>query len=465
MTKQLGQLALKWTAALGVTALTLAGSGVLGAQRSGARKDRHVVLISLDGFGAYNLDDARLPLPNIRALAARGARADAMTVSTPSVTWPNHTTLVTGVSPARHGVLANGKIEPGTATPMTINPRRSKEELCRATTVYDVAFRAGLKTAEVNWPVTRDAQTLHFRFPDHPDAIRYSTPALISALVGPGLLAKPDDASFRTLGSVGRDQVWTQAAVHLLKHEKPNLLLLHLLNTDGQQHAHGPSGTEAFTALSLADRYVGDVVRALADAKLTQRATVIVTADHGFVQVTRQIKPNGRFRASGLIRAAADGKLDYDAQSISEGGTALVYVPGAGANPKLLDKVRESLAGLEGVERVVTQDQYATYGLPLPSQDPQAPHLVLAAKDGYSFSNESTGEDVVALARPIGAHGYLHTNPKLDAAFVAAGVGIRQGGRIPRIANLDVAPTIAKLLGTRMERVDGRVLTEILAEN
>jgi predicted AlkP superfamily pyrophosphatase or phosphodiesterase len=464
MSNQNGQL--RWTATLGAVALALVGNSVLGAQSSGPRKDQQVVLISLDGFGAYNVDDPRLPLPNIRALAARGSRADAMTVSTPSVTWPNHTTLVTGVSPAKHGVLANGKIEAGTSTPMTINPRRSKDELCRVTTVYDVAHQAGLKTAEVNWPVTRDAATLHFRFPDHPDAIRYSTPSLIAAVVGPGLLAKPDDASFRSLGSVGRDQVWTQAAVHLLKREKPNLLLLHLLNTDGQQHAHGPSVTEAFTALSLADRYVGDVVQALAEAKTTKRTTVIVTADHGFVQVTKLVKPNVRFRANGLIRATADGgKLEYDVQSISEGGSALVYVPGSRANPALLERARLSLARLEGVERIVTPDQYATYGLPLPEQDSQAPHLVLAAKDGYAFSNENTGEDVTTLPKPIGAHGYLHTNPKVDAAFVASGAGIRKGARVPRISNTDVAPTIARLLGKRMERVDGRVLTEILVEN
>ncbi|MGV3721568.1 MAG: alkaline phosphatase family protein, partial [Actinomycetota bacterium] len=139
MSSRYEQLSVKWTAILCVVALALVGNSVLGAQQAGPRKDQQVVLISLDGFGAYNVDDPRLPLPNIRALAARGSRADAMTVSTPSVTWPNHTTLVTGVSPAKHGVLANGKIEAGTSTPMTINPRRSKDELCRATTVYDVA--------------------------------------------------------------------------------------------------------------------------------------------------------------------------------------------------------------------------------------------------------------------------------------------------------------------------------------
>jgi predicted AlkP superfamily phosphohydrolase/phosphomutase len=120
-----------------------------------------VVLISLDGFAASYLDDSKAPLPNLRRLAAEGARAEGMQVVTPSVTWPNHTTLVTGVTAARHGVLVNGRIErsPG-SPPYFINPRRSKEELCRAPTLYDAAHRAGLRTAEVNWPVTRGAPTL-----------------------------------------------------------------------------------------------------------------------------------------------------------------------------------------------------------------------------------------------------------------------------------------------------------------
>src|SRR6266446_7070234 len=69
--------------------------------------DRVVVMISVDGLGAYYLDDPKAEMPTIRALAAAGARATRMKPSTPTVTWPNHTTLVTGVSPARHGVVGN----------------------------------------------------------------------------------------------------------------------------------------------------------------------------------------------------------------------------------------------------------------------------------------------------------------------------------------------------------------------
>lgn len=443
-------------AAVGVCAFTTVSAG---AQKNGARKDRHVVLISIDGFAAYNLDDPKIPLPNIRGLAAEGVRADAMTVITPSVTWPNHTTLVTGVTPAKHGVLANGKIEPGTTTPMTINPRRSKAELCRATTVYDVAHRAGLKTAEVDWPVTRSAETLDFSFPDYPDTLQYTTPGLVKELVGQGLLTGPEDPAFRGLGAVARDRVWTQAAVHLLKQEKPNLLLLHLLNTDGQQHAHGPSTTEAITALSLADRYVGDVLQAIKDAGLKKSTSVFVVADHGFVAVTKQIRPNVRLRARGMIQAPK-----FDAYCIPEGGLAYIYVPQARTQPELVSRTRQALEGLEGVDQIIGADQYAALGLPLPGKDSQAPDLVLAAKDGYGFSGDLTGDEIFLQPRQTGSHGYLASNPKVDAAFVASGLGIRKGSRVRRVRNLDVAPTIARLLGVSLPEADGQPMADVLTE-
>jgi hypothetical protein len=71
-------------------------------------KDQHVILISLDGFPAWLWNDESLQIPNLRKLAAEGASTKAMTVSNPSITWINHTTLVTGVEPRKHGVLFNG---------------------------------------------------------------------------------------------------------------------------------------------------------------------------------------------------------------------------------------------------------------------------------------------------------------------------------------------------------------------
>lgn len=447
------------TAALSTAAV---GLGALPRPSEAQRSGRHVVMISLDGFAADYLNDPRLPLPNIRGLAAEGAHARRMTVSTPSVTWPNHTTLVTGVAPGKHGVLANGVIEASTSgAPFTINPRKSRYELTRAETVYDVAKKAGLRTAEVNWPVTRGARELDCSFPDHPETITHTTPWLVDRLVELKLLSAPTNPAFYDLGAVGRDRVWTEAAVDLLKTKKPHLLLLHLLNTDGQQHAHGPQSTEAYTALTVADRHVGDVLQGIKRAGLERQTTVIVTADHGFVRVTKQIKPHVRLAARGLNRGSGQN-IEWRVQSISEGGLALVYFPGRRGDAALANEAATALAGMEGLDRVLKAADYGPYGLPLPGSGPQAPDLVLSAKDGYAFSNETTGDEVVTQPRPTGSHGYLQSNPRLDALFVMGGRGVRKGAAVERVRNLDVAPTIAQLLGLRLENADGAPLTELL---
>src|SRR5919106_1092165 len=73
-----------------------------------AEIERHVVLITIDGFPAAMFRDPKSSIPRIRELAREGAVAEGMRVSNPSVTWPNHTTLVTGVHPEKHSVLFNG---------------------------------------------------------------------------------------------------------------------------------------------------------------------------------------------------------------------------------------------------------------------------------------------------------------------------------------------------------------------
>jgi predicted AlkP superfamily pyrophosphatase or phosphodiesterase len=90
--------------------------------------------------------------------------------------------------------------------------------------------------------------------------------------------------------------------------------------------------------------------------------------------------------------------------------------------------------------------------------------LVLAADNDYAFDGASQGEAVTSVpdsASP-GAHGYLNEDPDMDAVFVAWGAGIKSGAKLGRIRNIDVAPTIAHLLGLEMKNVDGRVLTEAL---
>src|SRR5262249_34225339 len=124
-------------------------------------RERIVVLISLDGFPAYALEDPALPIPTLRKLAAQGSTARRMTAVNPTVTWPNHTAMVTGVDSSKHGLLANGTImrAPDTGT-VRVEPWIPKDKMVRVPTLYDAAHHAGLTTAQVDWVAIYKAPTI-----------------------------------------------------------------------------------------------------------------------------------------------------------------------------------------------------------------------------------------------------------------------------------------------------------------
>lgn len=433
-------------------------------------RDAHVVIISLDGFPAYLLDDPKAPLPTIRKLAKSGAAAEGMRVSNPSVTWPNHTSLITGVRPEKHGVLANGMlVRGGVGAPVTVDPKRDKTDLVRVATLYDVVHAAKLTTADVNWPCTRGAKSLDDSFPDVPDAVVHSTPRLRRALVEAGILTDETDESFKSGSVVGRDHIWTEAACHLIRQRKPNLLLLHLLNVDSTHHSVGPKSPPGYTAVAYADQCVRRVLDALDEAGIRERTTVFVLADHGFTLTPKALKPNLLLKQQGLLKSSRAGKIDEArVQVIPEGGVGLVYLTDPSFAEEDRRRVHEIFDKQEGIEEVLEPVGYAAHGLPHPRGYAQMSDLVLVAKDGYGFSASAEGDAFVALQKDagvsLGSHGFLATNPKMNALFVVAGRGIKGGSKLGVIENIDIAPTAARLLGQTMGEVDGRVLSTVLVE-
>jgi predicted AlkP superfamily pyrophosphatase or phosphodiesterase len=427
-------------------------------------KDRHIILISLDGFPAWLWRDPSLPAPNLRKLAAEGTAADAMTVSNPSITWINHTTLVTGVNPRRHGVLYNGLlVRQGTNKPPKIEQWVDKTELVHVPTLYDLGHAAGLTSAEVDWVAITRAKTVDWSFPELPNPGGPTEKELEQA----GIITPLQCAWFGGSGQgkniVWRDTTWTNAAIYLLKTHRPNLLMMHLLNTDAVHHMNGPGSFASFTALAYADRLVGDVVQAVKDAGLQDSTTIFVTTDHGFKKVQKVIFPNVVLKKASHLKALTTSITQCDVAAMAEGGLAFVYVTDPAKRAELLPGLKELFAKTEGVGQVLDGNDGPNLGMPTPAENQGMGDLILFAKNGYAFKDGVAGEnDVGPSENYVGTHGYINTDPELDGIFISAGAGIRKGVVIPRIANLDVAPTIAKLLGLTIDHPEGRVLDEAL---
>lgn len=430
-----------------------------------AERDRHVVLVTLDGFPSRFWNDASLPLPNLRKLAANGAQARAMTVSNPTVTWINHTTLVTGVMPRKHGVLFNGLLlRPGDGSPPKVEQWADKDRFVRAPTLYDVAHAAGLTTAEVNWPATTRAKSIDWSFAELPDA---ESP-LVREMLEAGAIT-PEQVLWMHPGPKRQnakilDSTYTRAAQFIFTKHRPNLLLHHTFDTDHLHHIHGPGSAEGNAALRFTDELVGALVRTIEQSGLRERTTLIVTTDHGFKRVSKVIYPNVALKRAGLVQASGNSVTSWKAVVMAQGGICFVYVSDPAGKTALLPKLKSLFAQTEGVDRVLDGSEGPGLGMPSPAEHEGMGDLILYPKEGYAFRSDVAGDAVVAPAVNYGGtHGYLNSDPELDGFLIAQGCGIKAGVSLERISIVDIAPTVAKLLGLRLPGTDGRVLTEMLS--
>jgi predicted AlkP superfamily pyrophosphatase or phosphodiesterase len=374
----------------------------------------------------------------------------------PTVTWPNHTAIVTGVEPSDHHVLYNGLLVRGDGgVKPSIEPWRDKEEMVHAQTVYDAAYAAGLTTAQVDWVAIYKAKTITWQFPELPDPNGGIERELISA----GTVTPEQLRTFEASTQAWQDEIWTAAAEDILEKHKPNLLLLHLLTLDDTNHQYGPMTPASLTAMAFLDAKVKQIVEVLQRTGLAKNATLIIVSDHGFRTYQHKIHAHVLLREKGLLSAGAPQPVG-EAWIMPEGGTAMLYVTNPNRKAELVPQLRRMFSSAEGIEGVYGVEDFVKLGLPTPSESDQAPDLVLAAKPDYMFGNESEGA-FITHTPAAGTHGYLNTDPQMQAIFIAWGAGIPKGIRLGQISNLDVAPTLAALLGIEMKGVKGHALKEI----
>ncbi len=430
--------------------------------------ERIVVMVSVDGLAHFYFDDPKAEMPNLRKLAAEGARAEKMLAVLPTVTWPNHTTLVTGVRPGKHGVVGNTYLDRTTneVVPLIWDPLLDKEQIVKVPTVYDVAKQAGLKTAAVTWPGSRGAKTLDWTVPcmNKSDAfMQYSTPSLLEEFKRAGIPYENEADGFKEGRGEDRDRWHLLQFGHIVRTHRPNLALHHILEVDHIEHAHGAQSPEAYAAVKFADGLVGELWEIL-QGSFPGKATLVIVSDHGFFNYRQLVRPNVALQQAGLLTAFGGKITGGKARAVSQAGSSLIYVTDQENREALIPQIAAIFKDMEGVSLVLTPPDFPAYGLADPSQMPQAPDLILSAKDGYMFQDLATGDEVVGAAaeKVRGTHGYDPNEERLHASFIATGAGIKPGSKLGTITNTSVAPTLAALLGLTMEDVEGRVLEEIL---
>jgi predicted AlkP superfamily pyrophosphatase or phosphodiesterase len=421
----------------------------------------HVVLVSIDGFAAYHLLNEELELPNIRRLIRDGAWAASSETVFPSVTHPSHTTMLTGVEPRLHGVLSNGLTNRETRE--SFHPtNKPRTEIVKVPTLFDAAKKKGLATASFFWPETMDDPSVDFNIPevftdDHKGEIRAVPPAVLDELRKADV---PIDLYFRWYGSErmpAADMILAEAAAHAIKTQKPGLLAIHILATDEAQHAHGPHHYLAQAALTNADACVGKLIEAVEEAGLRDSTTFIVTADHGFHSVEWEMNIRPVFEQAGLMN-----KIDLG----GGGWTARIArnLDFSSADQAKLDAALAELEKHPRINRVIRPDDMHAVGLPRYEESVYAPGEYLIVPDIDTYLTTAPGGKMqrVKRAQAAHSHGYLPTHPRMYTSLLLSGADVKKGALLGHVRNMDIAPTVARLLGLEMPKMSGRVLDEAL---
>jgi len=430
-----------------LSAAMLCGVTVSGVAQKPERKPM-VVVISLDAFGAALLDQPLLPVPTLHALMKSGAYARSMQPVNPTVTWPNHTAMVTGVSAAKHGLLANGLINgQRTGKLPSVEFHADKSVLVRVPTVYDRAHEAGLTTAEMDWVAIEHAKSIDWSFFEQPVA----GSALLKEMLADGSLTQAELDGFRKGPQAYRDRLYTRGATYAIKHHHPNLVLLHLLALDSAEHTYGFDTMAGVNTAAFLDDRVKEVVEAVRDAGDMDRTTFLIVSDHGQSSVHHAVDPNAVLTEAGIPPS--------EAAALAEGGVAYIYE--THHSPELTEKIRAAFAANAGTDSVPADEEMTMQGWPSRIDNATAPDVVIYAKEGWSFGHNG-GAKGEAVEPQRGAHGYPNTRPLMQAIFIANGAAIRSAGVQPAFPNVDVAATIAQILGLPQAGMDGKPLMGIL---
>ncbi|MEW6365405.1 MAG: ectonucleotide pyrophosphatase/phosphodiesterase [Acidobacteriota bacterium] len=438
-------------------ALAVLLSPALVAQTS---SETPVVVVSIDGLKPDCVLEATkygLRIPNLRRFLTEGAYASGVAGVLPSSTFPSHTTLMTGVSPAKHGIYANRPFDP---FGKNMGGSCFYAEDIRVPALWDAAARKGLTTGAVHWPVTVGAD-ITCNIPAYWRTGTEDDIKLLRVLSTPGLFAEIERAvgpyAASNDESFAADERRLAYAVQLYATKKPRLMLIHLDSLDGVQHKQGPYSRDSFETIEHIDALLG-TIRSSAGIDL-HRAILCVVSDHGFAPVSREVRLNFALRNAALLTVDQDGKLtDYRAIIHSAGGSAAVRLKDPGDHAARL-KTRELLDSLtrdptSGVLRFYEGDQIA--GLRgFPDAD-----FVVMARIGFTFVSSFEGPIVKSVV-PRGNHGYSPELTEMDSAFFISGPGIPTGRALGRMDMRDVAPTLAELLGVELPGAEGRDLLAV----
>lgn len=416
-----------------------------------------VLLISIDGLRPGDVIEAQkrgLAIPNLRRFLTDGAHASGVTGVAPTLTYPSHTTLMTGVSPARHGIVANNSFDP---TGINQGGWYWYAPDIKVPTLWEAATKAGLSTGNIHWPVSVAPKGVTWNLPQIWHTGHGDDAKLLDALATPGLSAELATKVGQPYAmgideSLTGDQLRGKFATALIATHKPQFLTVYFAALDHEEHASGPDSPAAKAVLEKIDAIVGDLVAA--EMQAHPDAVIAVVSDHGFEATHTAINLYRPFIDAGLITVGTDGKVaSWLAMPWISGGSAAIML----ARPDdaaltarvkaLLDKLAANPAN--GIAQVADKAQTAAIG-----GNPQATFYLNLAPGFVTDIYRGPTAPVRAHSSVKGMHGYFPGPANLQASFLLMGKGVPRGKNLGAIDMRAIAPTLATIMGATLPDAD-----------
>lgn len=427
-----------------------------------------MVIISIDAMGASDLSGDLEHLPNLKAFRNQATHVKNIRGIYPTLTYPSHTTIVTGEYPKTHGVINNTKIQPGRKSPDWYWYQKDVQ----VPTLYDLAKQAGMTTAAFLWPVTAKSKTIDYNIAEiFPNRIWTNQVIRSLSASSPKFLLEMNQKFGHLRNGIQQpnlDDFITACAVDTLLTKQPDLTMIHLVDLDSMRHRYGVLSTEAQAALRRQDLRVQQIIDATKTAGTFADTTFVILGDHYQIDVSQMIRLNSLFAAQGWQKAKKDGTVakGWQVYAKSCDGSCYIYVDRKSlVEPR---EIRELLKTIPGISHIYTTEQAGQKGA--------APNVtfMLEAKRGYYFIDEAVGEvleevNQTTIGQPEryrAVHGFSPDKQNYATTLMINGGGIAKGKVIENADLIDEAPTFAKILDLNFPQiVAGRTLLEIFENN
>lgn len=428
-------------------------------------KNKYVIVISFDSVSEEDLEFLSKQ-PNFSKLIKNGALIKNVESVYPSLTYPAHATIVTGKYPKNHGVINNTVLDFKNDNPDWYWYRK----YIKGDTIFDLAEKSGMKTCSILWPVTARSK-ITYNMPEIFCTKRYDNQILKSALAGSKIYQVNMNKRFGYLRQ-GMEEPYldnfaTEVAKKTIRELKPNLILLHLIDSDSQKHKYGIENKKVIESLKRHDERLGEIIESLKLAGIYEDSTIIALGDHSQINVNNVIKLNSILMKNDLINFNGNKIKSYKAIAKSCDGSSYIYLKNKN-DVETRKKVRDILNELKNKYSNVIEEVYNNEEIKNLGADINASFMI-EAKRGYYFIDDFLGEaiEVIDESSKIkhklrASHGYLPSRDNYKTFFIAYGKTIKKGVVLEKGKLINHGPTIAKILDIDLRDCDGIVEERIL---